>query len=73
MAKRLYSPVEIVTKLQKAAELMAEGCPVADAIWLIGVDEKTHRKWQAQYGGLARARGPVLPTRSKKSRRRKLL
>ena len=71
MAKRVYSPVEIVTKLQKASALMAEGCAVADAIRLIGADEKTYRKWHVQYGGLARALGPMLLPRSKKSRRRK--
>jgi hypothetical protein len=72
MAKRIYSAVEVVTKLQKAAALVAEGCSVADAIWFIGIDEKTHREWQAQYGGPGRALGPVLLPRSKKSRRRKL-
>jgi putative transposase len=72
MTKRIYSPVEIVAKLQKASLFMAEGCSVTDAIWLIGADEKTYRKWQAQYGGLARALGPVLLPRSKKNRSRKL-
>ena len=72
MTKRIYSPVEIVARLQKASVLMAEGCSVADAIRLIGVDEETYYKWQAQYGGLARALGPVLLSRSKKGRRRRL-
>jgi putative transposase len=70
MAKRIYSPVEIVGKLQEATTLVAEGHSVAEVARLIGVDESTFRKWQAEYGGLARVLGPMLP-RLKNGRRKR--
>ena len=45
MAKKRYSPEEIVTKLRQVELLQSQGMAVADAIRQTGVSEVTYYRW----------------------------
>ena len=52
MAKKRYTPEEIVAKLRQVDVLVSQGQNVADAIRQIGVSEVTYYRWRQEYGGL---------------------
>ena len=52
MAKKRYTPEEIVAKLRQVDVLVSQGRNVADAIRQIGVSEVTYYRWRQEYGGL---------------------
>jgi PAS domain S-box-containing protein len=52
MSRRVYKPKEILAKLRKAEDLIAQGKPVADAIRAIGVTDATYCRWREDYEGL---------------------
>jgi transposase len=69
MARKSYSPQQIVAKLLEADALTSEGRTIAEATTSIGVTETTYRKWQVEYGGLVRMFGPsLLPSGRRKQR-----
>jgi putative transposase len=52
MGRKIHKPEEIVAKLRQVDVLIAQGTPVSDAIWSIGVTEVTYYRWRQEYGGL---------------------
>ena len=53
MSKRKrHRPKEILTKLRKAEEVMANGGSIADAAKSLEVSEATLNRWRNQYGGM---------------------
>ena len=52
MAKKVYKPEEIVSKLRQVDVLHSQGMTMADAIRQIGVSEVTFYRWRKEYGGL---------------------
>ena len=52
MARKHHKPEEIVGKLRQVEVLTAQGKPVAEAVWAIGVTEASYYQWRAEYGGL---------------------
>ena len=72
MARRRFSPSEIVERLHLIEALAAEGQPIADALRLAGVLPVEYEQWRSEYGGLLRTLGPLSCAQSatKKSRRR---
>lgn len=52
MAKKRYTPEEIVAKLRQVDVLVSQGQNIADAIRQIGVSEVTYYRWRQEYGGL---------------------
>ena len=52
MARKHHKPEEIVGKLRQIEVLTAQGKPVAEAVWAIGVTEASYYQWRAEYGGL---------------------
>ena len=52
MAKKVYKPEEIVSKLRQADVLHSQGMSMADAIRQIGVSEVTFYRWRKEYGGM---------------------
>ena len=52
MAKKVYKPEEIVSKLRQVDVLHSQGMSMADAIRQISVSEVTFYRWRKEYGGL---------------------
>jgi len=52
MAKKVYKPEEIVSKLRQADVLHSQGMSMVDAIRQIGVSEVTFYRWRKEYGGM---------------------
>ena len=52
MAKRKYTPEEVINKLREAEVVIAVGGTVAEASRRIGISEQTFYRWRAEYGGV---------------------
>ena len=52
MAKRLYSPEQIINKLREAEILLNQGVTIGEASKKIGVTEQTYYRWRKEYGGM---------------------
>ena len=52
MARRRYTPEEIVAKLRQVDVLVSQGTSMADAIRQIGVSEVSFYRWRQEFGGL---------------------
>lgn len=52
MARKLFTPEQIVSKLKQIEVLMSQGKPVAQACKDAGVSDKSYYRWRKDYGGL---------------------
>ena len=52
MARKRYTPEEIVTMLRQVDVLVSQGHGVSGAIRQIGVSVITYHRWRREYGGL---------------------
>ena len=52
MARKRYTPEEIVAKLRQVDVLVSQGQSVADAVRSIGVTDVTYYRWRSEFGGL---------------------
>jgi transposase-like protein len=52
MARKRYTPEQIIRKLRDAEVLIAEGMTAAEAARKIGVSEQTYYRWRKEYGGM---------------------
>jgi len=52
MAKRRYSPEEIISKLREAEVPLSQGATVTEASKRIMVTEQTYYRWRNEYGGM---------------------
>lgn len=52
MARKRYSPEEIIGLLREAEVSLAEGSTVAEVCRRIGVSEVTYCRWRKEYGGM---------------------
>ena len=52
MARKRYTPEQIIRKLREAEVLIAEGMTAAEAARKIGVSEQTYYRWRKEYGGM---------------------
>ena len=52
MARKVFSPEQIIRKLREAEILIAEGMPAAQAVRRICVSEQTYYRWRKEYGGM---------------------
>ena len=52
MARRSFSPAQIIHKLRAAEVLIAQGLPVQQAARQMDVSEQTYDRWRKEYGGL---------------------
>lgn len=52
MAKRLYSPEQIINKLREAEILLNQGATIGEASKKIGIIEQTYYRWRKEYGGM---------------------
>ena len=52
MARRKYTPEQIISKLREVKVALAQGATVARAVRGIEVTEQTYYRWRREYGGL---------------------
>jgi putative transposase len=52
MARRPYTPEQIINKLREAEVLLSQGSTVAEASRKIGVTEQTYYRWRKEYGSM---------------------
>ena len=52
MARKRYSPEEIIAKLREADVALAEGASVNDVVRRLGVQKVTYYRWRKEYGGM---------------------
>ena len=52
MARKRYSPEEVIGRLREAEVALAEGATVAEVCRRIGVTEVTYYRWRKEYGGM---------------------
>ncbi len=52
MAKKTYTPEQIISKLRGAEIHINQGIPIAEASRKIGITQQTYYRWRKEYGGL---------------------
>ena len=52
MARKHYTPEQIIRKLRQAEVLISEGMNVQQAARKISVTEQTYYRWRKEYGGM---------------------
>ena len=52
MARKVFTPEQIIRKLREAEILMAEGMTAVQAARQIGITEQTYYRWRKEYGGM---------------------
>jgi putative transposase len=52
MARKTYTPEQIINKLREAELHVNQGISVSEASRKIGVTEQTYYRWRKEYGGL---------------------
>ena len=73
MAKKGYTPEQIINKLREAEILLNQGSTVGEASRKIGVTEQTYYRWRKEYGGLRIEQAKKLKTMEKENARLKKL
>ena len=52
MAKKGYTPEQIIHKLREAEVMLSQGAPIAVVSKKIGVSGHTYYRWRKEYGGM---------------------
>ena len=52
MAKKGYTPEQIINKLREAEIVLSQGSSIGEASRKIGVTEQTYYRWRKEYGGM---------------------
>jgi len=52
MARKVYTPEQIINKLREAEILIGQGATSVEASRKIGVTEQTYYRWRKEYGGM---------------------
>jgi len=52
MAKKGYTPEQIINKLREAEILLSQGTAIAVVSKRIGVSDHTYYRWRKEYGGM---------------------
>jgi putative transposase len=52
MAKKGYTPEQIINKLREAEILLSQGASIAIISKKIGVSDHTYYRWRKEYGGM---------------------
>ena len=52
MAKKTYTPEQIINKLREAEVYLNQGGSIIEASRKIGVTEQTYYRWRKEYGGM---------------------
>ena len=73
MAKKAYTPEQIINKLREAEVHINQGIPISEASRKIGVTEQTYYHWRKEYGGLRIEQAKKLKNLEKENARLKKL
>ena len=73
MAKKGYTPEQIINKLREAEVHISQGIPIAEASRKIGVTGQTCYRWRKEYGGLRIEQAKKLKNLEKENARLKKL
>jgi putative transposase len=73
MARRPYTPEQIINKLREAEVLLSQGSTVAEASRKIGLTEQTYYRWRKEYGGMRLEQAKRLKELEKENSRLKRL
>jgi len=52
MAKKGYTPEQIISKLREAEVLLSQGVTLSTVLKKIGVSDVTYYRWRREYGGM---------------------
>jgi putative transposase len=52
MARKRFSPEQIISMLREAEVLLNQSNPVAEVCRKLGVSEQTSYRWRKEYGGM---------------------
>jgi transposase-like protein len=52
MARKRFSPEQIITMLREAEVLLNQSNPVAEVCRKLGISEQTYYRWRKEYGGM---------------------
>ena len=52
MARKTYTPEQIINKLREAEVYLSQGSNIGEASRKIGVTEQTYYRWRREYGGM---------------------
>jgi len=73
MAKKGYTPEQIINKLREAEIQLQQGATIAVVSKTIGVSSHTYYRWRREYGGLRIEQARKLKTLEKENARLKKL
>jgi transposase-like protein len=73
MAKKGYTPEQIINKLREAELQLQQGTTIAIVSKTIGVSSYTYYRWRKEYGGLRVEQAKKLKTLEKENARLKKL
>ena len=73
MAKKTFTPEQIINKLREAEIHINQGIPIAEASRKIGITEQTYYRWRREYGGLRIEQARKLKNLEKENARLKKL
>ena len=73
MAKKTFTPEQIINKLREAEIYINQGIPIAEASRKIGIIEQTYYRWRKEYGGLRIEQARKLKNLEKENARSKTL
>jgi len=73
MAKKGFTPEQIINKLREAEVHISQGIPIAEASRKIGVTGQTCYRWRKEYGGLRIEQAKKLKNLEKENARLKKL
>jgi putative transposase len=52
MARKRFSPEQIITMVREAEVLLNQSNPVAEVCRKMGISEQTYYRWRKEYGGM---------------------
>ena len=52
MARKRFTPEQIITMLREAEVLLSQGAQVSEVWRKLGVSEQTYYRWRKEYGGM---------------------
>jgi putative transposase len=52
MARKVYTPEQIINKLREAEVLVSQGATLAVVLKKIGVSDCTYYRWRQEFGGM---------------------
>jgi putative transposase len=73
MARKGYSPEQIIGKLREAEVLLSQGMTAKEAVRKLGISEHTYYRWRREYGGMRTDQAKRLKDLEKENSRLKKL